>query len=54
LITNGYSQAPVKNYKKEWKNVDELITKKKLPKTALMEVKKIYARAKKKTRMHRS
>ncbi len=47
LITNGYSQAPVKNYKKEWKNVDELITKKKLPKTALTEVKKIYALAKK-------
>src|SRR6187399_905282 len=47
LITNAYSQAPVKNYKKEWKNVDELITKKKLPKTALAEVKKIYALAKK-------
>src|SRR6188768_988691 len=47
LITNGYSQAPVKNYKKEWKNVDELITKKKLPKTGLTEVKKIYALAKK-------
>src|SRR6186997_1505712 len=47
LITNGYSQAPVKNYKKEWKNVDELITKKKLPKTAMVEVKKIYALAKK-------
>ena len=47
LITNGYSQTPVKNYEKEWKNVDELITKKKLPKTALAEVKKIYALAKK-------
>ena len=47
LITNGYSQTPVKTYQKEWKNVDELITKKKLPKTALAEVKKIYALAKK-------
>src|SRR6186997_2358617 len=47
LITNGYSQAPVKTYQKEWKNVDELITKKKLPKSALAEVKKIYILAKK-------
>ena len=47
LITNGYSQTPVKTYEKEWKNVDELITKKKLPKTALTEVKKIYSLAKK-------
>ena len=47
LITNGYSQTPVKTYQKEWKNVDDLITKKKLPKTALAEVKKIYALAKK-------
>ena len=47
LITNSYSQTPVKTYEKEWKNVDELITKKKLPKTALTEVKKIYALAKK-------
>lgn len=47
LITNGYSQTPVKTYEKEWKKVDELITKKKLPKTALTEVKKIYALAKK-------
>src|SRR6187399_1601998 len=47
LITNSYSQTPVKTYEKEWKNVDELITKKKLPKTALAEVKKIYALAKK-------
>jgi hypothetical protein len=47
LITNGYSQTPVKNYEKEWKNVDELISKKNLPKSALAEVKKIYALAKK-------
>src|SRR5688572_2052902 len=46
-ITNVYSQTPVKTYQKEWKNVDDLITKKKLPKTALAEVKKIYALAKK-------
>src|SRR6185369_5639748 len=47
LITNGYSQTPVKNYEKEWKKVDELITKKNLPKSALAEVKKIYALVKK-------
>jgi len=47
LLTNGYSQTPVKNYEKEWKKVDELITKKKLPKSALAEVKQIYALAKK-------
>src|SRR5687768_12348583 len=43
----GYSQTSVKTYEKEWKKIDELITKKKLPKTALAEVKKIYALAKK-------
>src|SRR5215203_2407765 len=47
LITNGYSQAPAKTYQKEWKNIDELIHKKNLPKTALAEVKKIYTLAKK-------
>src|SRR6478735_798519 len=47
LITNAWSQTPVKNYEKEWKNVDELISKKNLPKSALAEVKKIYALAKK-------
>ena len=47
FITTGYSQTPVKKYEKEWKNIDELITKKKLPKTALTEVKKIYTLAKK-------
>ncbi|HEU4860375.1 MAG TPA: hypothetical protein VFT15_11080, partial [Chitinophagaceae bacterium] len=47
FITPGYSQTPVKTYEKEWKEIDDLITKKKLPKTALAEVKKIYALAKK-------
>src|SRR6187455_1873262 len=47
LITNAWSQTPVKNYEKEWKNVEELISKKNLPKSALAEVKKIYALAKK-------
>ena len=47
IITTGYSQTPVKNYEKEWKRIDDLIIKKKLPKTALTEVKKIYALAKK-------
>lgn len=40
------SQPPVKNYEKEWKKVEEF-TKKNLPKSALAEVKKIYALAKK-------
>jgi hypothetical protein len=39
-------QVPVKNYEKEWKNV-EALTGKGLPKSALVEVKKIYALAKK-------
>lgn len=43
----GYGQAPRKNYEKEWKNVDDLIRKKNLPKSAFAEVKKIYALAKK-------
>src|SRR5215510_6571212 len=47
FFVNGYSQAPIKTYEKEWKNVDDLISKKNLPKSALAEVKKIYALAKK-------
>jgi len=47
FIATGFCQAPVKNYEQEWKKIDELITKKKLPKSALAEVKKIYALAKK-------
>ena len=42
-----YAQPPVKNYSAEWKKVDDLIQKQNLPKTALAEVKKIYALAKK-------
>ena len=52
LLHNGYSQAPVKNYEKEWKKV-EAFAKKNLPKSAFTEVKKIYALAKQRTRMHR-
>lgn len=40
------SQVPVKNYDKEWKKVEDL-TQKGLPKSALVEVKKIYTLAKK-------
>jgi hypothetical protein len=47
LLTTADSQTPVKTYNKQWKNIDELITKKNLPKTALAEVKKLYALAKK-------
>ncbi len=36
------------NYEREWKNIDDLIQKKNLPRTALDEVKKIYAAAKQK------
>jgi hypothetical protein len=49
LCTTGsvaFSQV-IKNYSAEWKKVDELIQKQNLPKTALVEVKKIYALAKK-------
>src|SRR5687767_9464060 len=47
LGIQGYSQTPIKNYLNEWKKVDDLITKKNLPKSALIEVKNIYALAKK-------
>lgn len=40
------SAQVIKNYEKEWKKADELIEKK-LPQSALAEVKKIYALAKK-------
>ena len=39
-------QSPVKDYAKEWKKVEDF-TKKQLPKSALEEVTKIYALAKK-------
>ncbi|MGZ8544837.1 MAG: hypothetical protein ACXWV0_06050, partial [Flavisolibacter sp.] len=39
--------AQLKTYETQWKKVDELIHKKGLPKTALVEVKKIYTLAKK-------
>ena len=43
MNTNG--QTPVKNYEKEWAKVEAAV-KKGLPKSALEEVKKIYALAK--------
>ena len=43
---NAGSQDIIKNYGKEWKTVDDFV-KKNLPKSALTEVKKIYALAKK-------
>ncbi|MFZ1311948.1 MAG: alpha-2-macroglobulin, partial [Chitinophagaceae bacterium] len=43
---NAGSQQPIKNYEKEWKKV-EAFNKKELPKSALVEVKKIYVLAKK-------
>ncbi|TAL49583.1 MAG: alpha-2-macroglobulin [Chitinophagaceae bacterium] len=47
ISLNNFSQTPVKNYLAQWKKVDELISKKNLPKSTLAEVKKIYALAKK-------
>lgn len=46
LTMNSNSQPPVKNYEAEWKKVEEF-TNKGLPKSALAEVQKIYALAKK-------
>lgn len=46
LTMSAGSQTPVKNYEREWKRVEDF-TKKGLPKSALEEVKKIYALAKK-------
>ncbi|MFI5129792.1 MAG: alpha-2-macroglobulin [Chitinophagales bacterium] len=46
FINDVVGQQPVKNYEKEWKKVDDLVSKK-LPKSALTEVKKIYVLAKK-------
>ncbi len=43
---NMYSQGPIKNYEKEWKQV-EVYSNKGLPKSALSEAKKIYELAKK-------
>ena len=46
ITMSANSQQPVKNYDKEWKKVEGL-TEKGLPQSALEEVKKIYALAKK-------
>lgn len=45
-IMSASSQQPVKNYETQWKTVEGFV-KKNLPKSALTEVKKIYALAKK-------
>ncbi|MFL5773238.1 MAG: MG2 domain-containing protein, partial [Flavisolibacter sp.] len=45
LCTSMHGQ--VRNYESQWKNVDQLATEKNLPASALAEVKKIYAQAKK-------
>ncbi len=46
LCTSTSFAQVIKNYTAEWKKVDELINKRNLPKSALEEVKKIYALAK--------
>jgi len=43
---SAISQQPIKTYEKEWKKVDDLAGKQ-LPKSALVEVKKIFVLAKK-------
>jgi hypothetical protein len=40
-----YGQAPVKDYSKEWKKVEDLVNKQ-LPQSAITEIKKIYTLAK--------
>ena len=45
ITTQSFAQ--VKQYQTQWKKIDELITKSRLPKSALAEVKKLYALAKK-------
>ena len=45
IIVSAFSQS-LKNYDKEWKQVNEFV-KKDLPKSALEQVKKIYQLAKK-------
>src|SRR5215213_7331899 len=47
IFCSGKLMAQVKTYGAQWKKIDELIEKKNLPKSALEEVKKIYALAKK-------
>lgn len=47
VFLSGKVWSQNKTYDTEWKKVDELIGKKGLPKSALAEVKKIYALAKK-------
>jgi len=47
LLISFSVKAQTKNFDAQWKKVDELYFKKKLPKSALAEVKKIYTQAKK-------
>ncbi len=46
ISLSAWGQSPVSNYQKEWKQVDAFIQKR-LPKSALEQVKKIYQLAKK-------
>lgn len=46
FCTGSFAQAPARTYDKEWKKVEDLL-KKELPKSALEQVKIIYAQAKK-------
>ncbi|MCU7548625.1 MG2 domain-containing protein [Chitinophagaceae bacterium LB-8] len=45
MAVKSYAQK-TKNYESEWKKIDELIQKNNLPQSALAEVKKVYALAK--------
>src|SRR5687768_7981552 len=46
LFTTPHAQT-IKNYDAQWKVVEDLVRNKKLPRSAVVEVKKIYALAKK-------
>ena len=47
LVSVSPSFGQVKNYEAEWKRVDDLMHKRRLPQSAFEEVRKIYAAAKK-------
>ena len=46
MVMSGHGQSPVKKYDASWKKVEELV-KKRLPQSALTEVRKLYQLAKK-------
>src|SRR5688572_25622027 len=47
VSVSSHAQTPVKTYSAQWKRVEDLVSQKNLPQSALVEVKKIYELAKK-------